>query len=196
MTKGYFNTRAQIWDEAIAEKNQDKLKAIADWLEIKSGSTVLDVGTGTGAFIPFLLQKIGTNGRLICLDFAEEMLNKAKSKDFAGTIEFICADIEQSQLNSGICDAVVCYSSFPHFRDKQKALNEINRILKPGGKMFICHSSSRDNINHMHLQMPEVCNDLIPTDMDIQQLLTVAGFTGIDIANTYDRFLVIATKPG
>ena len=195
MTKAYFNSKAHIWDKVIAEKNRGKLKAIANWLDIKPGSTVLDAGTGTGVFVPFLLQKISATGRLICLDFAEEMLDKAKSKGFTGNLEYICADIGQTQLNSGICDAAVCYSSFPHFQDKPKAFKEINRILKPNGKLFICHSSSRDTINEIHRQMPEVCNDLIPSEMDIRQMLAETGFVDIEIVNTDDRFLVTARKP-
>jgi ubiquinone/menaquinone biosynthesis C-methylase UbiE len=196
MTKAYFNARAPIWDEVIAEKNQGKLKAIADWLDIEPGSSVLDVGTGTGVFVPFILQKIGGSGKLTCLDFAEEMLNKAKSKGFTGIIEYICADIEQSQLTSGTYDAVVCYSSFPHFPDKLKALNEINRILKLGSKLFICHSSSRDTINQIHRQMPEVCNHLIPPDSEIKQMLTQAKFADIEIDSSNDRFLAAARKSG
>ena len=194
MTKMYFNAKSNIWDELIAEKDQDKLRILADRMDITRGATVLDVGTGTGVFVPFLLDKIGENGHLVCLDFAEEMLNKAKSKGFKGNINYVCADIIQTQFKEGTFDFVVCYSSFPHFKDKQKALNEINRVLKTGGKQFICHTASRNSINAIHSQIPEVCNDLIPDEADMRKLLLQAGFTGIDIHDNADSFLATARK--
>ena len=87
MIKTYFNEKAAIWDETIAEKNVAKLEEMAKWLDIEPGSTVLDVGTGTGVFVPFILRKIGRNGRLVCLDLAEEMLKRAQAKGFEGNIE-------------------------------------------------------------------------------------------------------------
>ena len=81
MTKTFFNSRAGHWDEMVAEKDANKLKTMAERLDIKPGSSVLDVGTGTGVFVPYILESIGEKGRLVCLDFAEEMLEKAKAKD-------------------------------------------------------------------------------------------------------------------
>jgi ubiquinone/menaquinone biosynthesis C-methylase UbiE len=194
VTRIYFNSKAHIWDQVIAEKDQQKLQSLADRLDIAYGSTVLDVGTGTGVFVPFILEKMGENGKLVCLDFAEEMLKKAKSKNFSGNIEYICADITQTQLNSGTFDFVVCYSSFPHFQDKPRALGEICRVLKPGGKLSICHSSSKDTINNLHRKLPDVCNDLIPDESTMRQLLGDAHFKGVEIVDGADRYLAAARK--
>ena len=130
LIKAYFNEKAVIWDEIIAEKNIAKLEEIADWLDLEPGSTVLDVGTGTGVFVPYILNRIGRTGRLVCLDLAEEMVKRCQAKNFEGDIEYICADITDSHLESQIFDEVICYSSFPHFQDKPKALSEMNRVLK------------------------------------------------------------------
>jgi ubiquinone/menaquinone biosynthesis C-methylase UbiE len=154
MTWSYFNSKADIWDEKIAEKDFSKLENMAKNLYIQTGSKVLDVGTGTGIFIPFLLQKIGDKGELFCLDSAERMLEKARKKNFNGNIEYVCSDISNTQLGDEIFDVVVCYSSFPHFRDKAKALVEIKRLLKKGGRLFICHTSSRVSINEIHQRIP------------------------------------------
>ena len=52
MSKEFFNARAATWDERAAEKDVGRLKAMAARLDITPGSTVLDVGTGTGVFVP------------------------------------------------------------------------------------------------------------------------------------------------
>ena len=51
MIKAYFDGKAAIWDENIAEKNMAKLDALDEWMDIDRGSTVLDVGTGTGGIL-------------------------------------------------------------------------------------------------------------------------------------------------
>lgn len=194
MTKAFFNSRAAVWDEAVAEKDTAKLEAMVEHFNIEPGATVLDVGTGTGVFVPFIMRGIGENGRLVCLDFAEEMLKKAEGKGFKGDIQYISADIEHSNLANESFDAVVCYSSFPHFEDKLKALREIHRVLKRGGKLFICHTSSRQAINEIHCQIPEVHNHLIPEEDEMHQLLSAAKFTEISVWDDKDSYLVSAVK--
>ena len=194
MSKDFFNSRAATWDEKVAEKDLSRLKAMLARLDIKSGATVLDVGTGTGVFVPLLLKKIGREGNLVCLDFAEEMLKIAQTKDFKGNISYLCADIENSRLDDNTFDAVVCYSVFPHFRDKPKALKEINRLLKKDGQLFICHSSSRQVINEIHRSLPEICDHLFPENEDMDRMLSEAGFTDIDISETTESYLACARK--
>lgn len=194
MTKSYFNSRADIWDAKIAEKDAAKLARMARELGLKPGSTVLDVGTGTGILVPFILEIIGNEGKLVCLDSAEKMLDKARAKNFMGNIEFICADIEETRLADNAFDTIVCYSSFPHFQDKLKALKEIGRLLKKGGKVIICHTSSRDFIRQIHQKIPEMHNDLIPGEAEMQQLLSAAGFCRIVIRDEKESYLARAEK--
>jgi len=130
MTKAYFNGQADIWDEKIAEKDGCKLESISACLTIEPGATILDVGTGTGVLLPYLLAKAGAEGKLIALDHADKMLAKAKAKNRHVNIRYICADIMSVPLADEIGDAVVCYSSLPHFPDKPQALLEIKRVLK------------------------------------------------------------------
>ena len=196
MIRTYFNAKAAIWDETVAEKDVTKLEYMASRLAIEPGSKVLDVGTGTGVFVPFILSRIGEKGKLVCLDFAEEMLKMVQAKGFEGNIEYICADVAASRLDDETFDTVVCYSSFPHFQDKQRALEEIRRVLKKGGRLFICHTSSRHAINKIHRQILEVQNDLIPDEVEIRQLLSAAGFDEISICDNDDNYLASATKLG
>ena len=194
MTKAYFNEQACIWDEKIAEKDIAKLERIASCLTIAPGATILDVGTGTGVFLPYLLSKIGTCGRIIALDHAEKMLFKAKAKRFEGNIDFICADVSAIPLADEYCDVVVCYSSLPHFPDKLKALLEIKRTLKKSGRVFICHSSGRAHTNSIHRGIPTIQNDLLPDGIDMLTLLTNAGFTEIKVEDKMDSYLACGAK--
>jgi ubiquinone/menaquinone biosynthesis C-methylase UbiE len=190
----YFNQKAATWDELIAEKDETKLERMVQSLEIKPGSVVLDVGTGTGVFLPFILRNIGHSGRVIALDIAEKMLRMARAKGLDGEIGYVQADVSSPPLSSGVFDAIVCYSSFPHFQDKAKALSEVHRLLKVGGAILICHTASRDTINGIHSQIPPVANDLIPGQSEMQAMLSAAGFTDVDIREEPDRYLARARK--
>ena len=194
MSKDFFNSRATTWVEKVAEKDVSKLEAMLSRLDIEAGASVLDVGTGTGVFVPLLLKKIGREGKLVCLDFAEEMLKITRAKGFKGNISYLCADIENSHLADKSFDAVVCYSVFPHFRDKPKVLREINRLLKKEGQLFICHTSSRQAINEIHRSLPEVCDHLFPENEETHRMLSEAGFEDIRISDGEDDYLVSARK--
>jgi demethylmenaquinone methyltransferase/2-methoxy-6-polyprenyl-1,4-benzoquinol methylase len=95
-------------------------------------------------------------------------------------------------LANEICDAVVCYSSLPHFPDKLKAMREIKHILKKGGRVFICHSSGREHINSIHRQIPTVQNDLLPDAIEMMAMLTTAGFTEIKVEDKADSYFACA----
>jgi ubiquinone/menaquinone biosynthesis C-methylase UbiE len=194
MSRAYFNEQADIWDEAIAEKDAAKLEQMAKRLNIKSGSFVLDVGTGTGIFLPFLLRVVGRSGRIVALDYAERMLRKAHAKGFDRDIAYLQAEVSYVPVRPESFDAVVCYSSFPHFPDKPKALGELRRVIKNGGQLLICHTSSRAQINAIHREIPAVENDSLPDATEMESMLSQAGFTGIRIEDESDSYLVSAEK--
>ncbi len=196
MSRNFFNSRAATWDEKATEKDVSRLRAMVDRLDIRPGATVLDVGTGTGVFVPYILEKIGRAGNLVCLDFAEEMLKMTRSKGFEGNISYLCAGVEDSRLPDKSFDAGVCYSVFPHLQDKPKALREINRLLRKEGRLFICHTSSRRAINEIHRSLPEVCDHLFPENEETRSLLSGAGFEDICISDGRDDYLVSARKSG
>jgi len=192
VTRTYFNQSADIWDKTSTEMDTAKLRLMAEQLNIKPGAKVLDVGTGTGVFLPFLFRR---SRHIIALDFAEEMLRKARAKGFHGNVDYLHADVTNIPLRDNIFDVTVCYSSFPHFQDKSKALTEINRVTKHGGKLLICHTSSRAKINEVHCQVPALANDLIPDEGEMQQMLSMAGFIDIKIEDTNQSYLASARKP-
>ncbi len=194
MIRTYFNQMAVTWDEMAAERDEEKLKLMAECLDIKSGSRVLDVGTGTGVFLSFLSSKVGSNGQIVALDVAEEMLRKAVSKGFDGDISYLNAEVNNIPLSDETFDSVVCYSSFPHFQDKPKALVEIIRVTRSGGSLFICHTSSRASINGIHRSIPDVANDVIPDGDEMRRILSEAGFVNITIKDFSESYFCSARK--
>lgn len=194
MIRHYFNEKSAIWDEDIAEKDTKKLEQMAQRLGIDEGSFVLDIGTGTGVFLPFVFSRIGSNGRIIAVDIAEEMLKNAAIKFLIKNIDYVQADVESIPLPDNTFDVITCYSCFPHFQDKLKALNEINRVLKTGGRLFIFHTSSRDAINDIHRQIPVVKNDLLPDKVQMHSMLLQTGFVNVIVDDGTESYFACATK--
>jgi ubiquinone/menaquinone biosynthesis C-methylase UbiE len=194
MSQAYFNEQADIWDETVAEKDAAKLERMARRLNIKAGSMVLDVGTGTGVFLPFLLRAVGRSGRIVALDFAERMLRKARAKGFDHDIAYLQADVSHIPARPESFDAIVCYSSFPHFPDKPKVLSELRRVIKNGGQLLICHTSGRTQINAIHRQVLAVKNDTLPEEAEMRGMLVLVGFTRIKIEDKSDSYLASAGK--
>ncbi len=196
MIRSYFNGKAATWDEIAVEKDHSKLRQMAARLDIRPGSVVLDVGTGTGIFLPFLRQRIGGDGIILALDIAEEMLQKARAKSTNGTVAYLNADAAHIPLPEASVDSVVCYSSFPHFQDKAKALAEMYRVVKNGGRLYICHTSNRAAINGLHNGIHEVAHDIIPEDWEMRLMLSEAGFADIEIEDNCENYLCQALRRG
>lgn len=194
MTRSFFNQKAATWDETNSEPDAAKLEEMAERLEIEPASTILDVGSGTGVFLPYLLSRTNDNVQVVALDFAEEMLKRARGKSLKRWVDYLHADATAIPVRSEAFDIVLCYSSFPHFQNKRKALSEIKRVIKTGGRLLICHTSSRAEINDIHRQIPDLENDLIPGQDEMKKLLSHAGFTDIKIDDGTSSYLVSARK--
>ena len=192
MSRDFFNHYSARWDETSTERDSTRLERMTERLNIAPGSTVLDVGAGTGVLIPILSRK---SGRLVALDFAEGMLRRARAKGFNGNIEYLIADVARIPVCDNTFDVTVCYSCFPHFHNKLKALAEIKRVTRKDGRLFICHTSSRHEINAIHCQVPGLSDDLIPERDEMQRLLTTAGFVDICIKEGSESYFVSARKP-
>jgi len=195
MIRAFFNEKASIWDESVAEKDVTKLENVARQLNLELGTTVLDIGTGTGVFVPYLVKKMGQEGQLVAFDIAEKMLQVARAKGIPGKITYVQADVNFIPLVDEHFDAVVCYSSFPHFENKAKALYEIKRVLKKGGRLFVCHTASRDNINAIHSQIPGFASHILPNRGEMKRLLLESGFIEVEVYDTTQSYFAAGKRP-
>jgi ubiquinone/menaquinone biosynthesis C-methylase UbiE len=171
------------------------LSNIVKELDIKPGYYVLDIGSGTGILLPFLIAELGNEGKIIALDFSAEMLCQAKAKNFEPIVDFAQADVFAIPLADNSVDLAMCNSAFPHFDDKARALEEITRVLRNNGRLVICHTMSRKMINQLHQSIGgAVANDLLPDEFQLKGLIKQAGLKVNHFEDGPERYLVIAEK--
>jgi 2-polyprenyl-3-methyl-5-hydroxy-6-metoxy-1,4-benzoquinol methylase len=84
---------------------------------------------------------------------------------------------------------------FPHLENKQKALQNIHRMLKPAGILIISHALSSQELKaHHNNASTAVEHDMLPERAEMKQLLEQTGFTRISIKDEPGLYLCIAHK--
>jgi arsenite methyltransferase len=107
---------------------------------IKIGDTVVDLGSGAGNDIFIARQLIGESGKIIGIDMTPEMIVLAEQNNIKlgyNNIEFRLGEIEAIPVDNGSVDVVISNCVLNLVPDKQRAFNEIYRILKPGGHFCV-----------------------------------------------------------
>ena len=191
----YFDQLAPTWDKELTREKLKCLGNIVRELGIKPGYYVLDIGSGTGVLLPFLIAELGDEGKVVALDFSAEMLCKAQAKIFQPIVGFAQADVLAIPLADNSVNLAICNSAFPHFNDKGKALKEIARVLRNNGRLVICHAMSREILNRLHQSIGGiVAGDLLPDEYQLRGLIKQAGLKITHFEDGPERYLVIAEK--
>jgi len=191
----YFDQLAPNWDKELTQDRLKRLGKIIKELGIKPGYYVLDIGSGTGVLLPFLIAELGDEGKIVAVDFSAEMLVQAQAKNFPPIVGLAQADVLAIPLVDNSVDLATCNSAFPHFNDKVKALKEIARVLRNNGRLAICHTMSRAMINQLHQSIGGVvANDLLPDEFQLRGLMKQAGLKTTHFEDSPERYLVIAEK--
>ncbi|TRO47421.1 class I SAM-dependent methyltransferase, partial [Candidatus Bathyarchaeota archaeon] len=195
--KDYFDNAADTWDERFfTPKLSQFLEELVPQLGLTSGQNVLDVGTGTGVIIPFLIKAIGSEGSVTAIDSSEKMIQicKAKHSQFKNVyVQF--GKIEEQNFTKETFDAVICFGVFPHLENKQKALRNIIKMLKSSGKIIIAHAMSREELKIHHKKVSTlVRNAILPPKTEMKKLLKQIGFTKISIKDEPGMYLCMANK--
>ncbi len=108
--------------------------------KIKKGDVVIDLGSGAGNDCFVARHETGETGKVIGIDFTDAMIEKARANaDKLGfhNVEFRQGDIEKMPVGANLADVVVSNCVLNLVPDKEAAVKEIYRVLKPGGHFSI-----------------------------------------------------------
>ncbi|MBI5194718.1 MAG: methyltransferase domain-containing protein [Nitrospirae bacterium] len=153
--------------------------------ELKEGDVVLDLGSGAGIDCFIAAKRLGKNGRVIGLDMTDEMVEKAaeSAKKVAKSLGYDIVEFKKGELmnmpvEDNSIDLVISNCVVNLTEDKAKVMDEVFRVLKPGGRFVISDI---------------VADKPIPGFMRRDKELWAACLSG---ALTEERFLEAAVEAG
>lgn len=158
------------------------------WLEkiirlgkITPGMRVLDIGCGTGRLTIPLQQK--AQAEVYGLDLSAEMLKRAQGKEGAETVHWILGDAQALPFPDQSFDFTFMCLVLHHIEDKVRAIEEMYRVLKPGGRSLIWTSSHRQIkdslLNEFFPSLPKIDLARFPSIPMIKDLMESAGYADI-----------------
>lgn len=213
-----FDQVAETYDVTndLLSFGQDRAwrKVVAKAVSAKSGQSVLDLAAGTGSSsVAFAAPGV----RVVAGDFSQGMLAVGRKRH--PEIEFVFADATALPFEKSEFDAVTISFGLRNVVDTSKALKEMLRVTKPGGKLVICEFSQVSNgflrpfynfylskllpvVSRVASKTPEAYSYLSesiqawPNQVALAQLITDAGWQGVSYRNlTFGVVAVhVATK--
>jgi ubiquinone/menaquinone biosynthesis C-methylase UbiE len=132
-----YDRWASVYDRLWRHYVDQTVPVVRGAAALQPGERVLDVGCGTGAFEERVVAAGGAH-ELVGIDLSPNMLRHARAKlaDHSH-VTFRQADVHMLPFEDGAFDVVVSASTFHYVDDPERALAEITRVLRPGGRMVI-----------------------------------------------------------
>ncbi len=176
---------------------------------LQPGEVVVDFGCGGGIDVILAAHKVGLHGKVVGLDIAPEMIERARQAVAAAglqnrDIELRVAELENSQLADNYTEVIISNCVINLCPDKGAVYKEAYRILRPGGRLAISDIVFTEAIDpnlqkRFRLTWAGCLGGAIP-ETDYWQTVRTAGFTEIQIVSRHvlspEELAAMASCPG
>jgi demethylmenaquinone methyltransferase/2-methoxy-6-polyprenyl-1,4-benzoquinol methylase len=136
---GYYDLAVKVLYPLIGLRINTYRQNAVEYLNLKQGDCVVDLGCGTGLAFPLIVDKIGPSGKLIGVDVSSAMLSVAEDRVNSAqwnNVELIHSDIEQYNLPYG-ANGVISTGVFGYLNEREKVLKNISESLVEGARVVI-----------------------------------------------------------
>ena len=206
---------ASEWIEAKVDPlfHGPTYQLIAAEAKLQPEDDLLDVACGAGNFLAYHAPHVQQVAGLDISDLRVRMARRRLADRIAaGTARIVAGDAGTLPWPDGTFSTVTCMASLELFTNPQAALNEMRRVLRPGGRVALTMGAK------VSPKMARKCEKLgwsVWTETDVQRMMSEAGFAGVSIsygrwdgnsrllgalirfmAGTDEGRFVHATKPG
>lgn len=112
--------------------------AVLDALAVRPGESVLEVGCGGGHLLPMLASSVGEGGHVLGIDISPDQIAAARERcSGMQCVEVAVRDVNQLPYDDGSIDAIAAIQVIEYLKEPGKALAELRRVAKPGGRLVI-----------------------------------------------------------
>ena len=143
-----WDKAANFYEDAWQQQLKPAQDLLLDIADIREGEKILDIACGTGLVSFRAAALAGKSGSVVATDISDKMVAIATSLATENGIENISfrqMDAEKLDFADNNFDIVLCALGFMYVPDVSKALEEMLRVLKPGGKAVAAVWGSREN---------------------------------------------------
>lgn len=157
------------------------------YVEALAGQRSLDLGCGRGNDVLRLAERVGATGHAYGIDITDTMLDKARStaeKLGVTNATFLKADLTELPLGDAVIDWVTSNCVLNHASDKLAVWQEINRVLKPGGRFVVSDIYSLEPVPEQYRNDPAAvaeCWAGAVTKAEYLETIAKAGLVGVSI---------------
>jgi ubiquinone/menaquinone biosynthesis C-methylase UbiE len=142
------------WDKAVRDYDEHFVPLlrrcsdrVIELLDPQPGERILDVATGTGVAAFMAAARVGNGGEVVAADLAEKMVEQTRDsarKQGVANMRVERMDAEELSFDDGSFDAAMCVLGLMYPADPQRAIEEMFRVLRPGGRAAACVWGRRD----------------------------------------------------
>ncbi|MFQ6133724.1 MAG: methyltransferase domain-containing protein [Armatimonadota bacterium] len=157
---------------------------------LRTGDTVVDIGSGVGLDCLIAARKVGAAGRVIGLDMTDEMLSQAwenAARAGAANVSFHKGHAEQIPLPSDLADVVISNCVINLSPDKPAVFGEIGRVLKPGGRMIVADIVASADVPERLRRDAELWSQCLAGALREDRYLQAIGEGGLERATVLER---------
>ncbi len=117
-----------------------EVERLAEWLEVRAGTHVADLGAGDGTFSVALARRVGPSGQVYATEIDDERLaeiRRAVTDAEVSNITVIEGAASSTNLPDACCDALFSRAVYHHLTDPAAIHADIHRVLRPGGRLLV-----------------------------------------------------------
>jgi len=173
--------------DEMEDHHSDITDQTLELMDLQPSDRILDLGCGTG-WASRRMARVATAGEVVGLDVADEMLRRAEqASSGVRNVRYVWGSAEKIPVSDNSFNKVLSVESFYYYADQGKALDELRRVMAPGGRLFILINLYKDN----HYSLRWVSELKVPvqalSEAEYLEMLRQHGFTDVQARRIPDR---------